>query len=240
MERFYGADYAVELTNDEAEQLLRSWLSRASELDGTLAAWFEERLSRRPFGCRAFRIAPAPEPIADPRTLDAFAALVASDAELLCREGCQFLGRALGGSERRRWLARALDLLAFVNEARNAAIDADAPAVPTADALDVMIRRMWARFTELARRENYMFPDNPRYPAPTLLLDYLDQILALAESDGREKRRQWPFPKILWEREILLEKLERYDELAETMRRSAALEGDDFKRATEAYIETLA
>ena len=240
MERFYGAEYAVEVSNDEAEELIRSWLDRARALDDALARWFDERLGRRAYGCRAFRIAPAPEPIASPDTLAAFVTILASDAQTLSRDGCTFLRRTLRGDDRRRWLAVILDLLAFVNEARHEALDRDAPPVPEADALDVMIRRMWSRFTELSRRENYMFPDDPRYPAPAVLLDYLDQILALAESDGREQERAWPFPKILWEREILLEKLERYDELADAMRRSAELEGEEFKRATEEYIETLA
>lgn len=243
MERFYGRQHAVELTGDDTEALLRAWHAAATRHDHAgapvLAAWLDERLRHRAFGCRGFRITPAPEPIASSDTLSCFARIVQAMAAELAAGTREFLHRPIDGPRRRQWLADILDLLGFLNEARGVPFDEGAPNVGATEAFDVTLRRMWSRFSEQSRRENYLFPDDPAYPQPEQLLDYLDRILALAVQDGREPRREWPFPKILWEREILLEKLGRYDELAETMRRSAALEGEAFRRATEEYLGTI-
>lgn len=245
MERFYGRDHSVGLTNEDAEHCIRVWRDAAAGQAHTaseqaLVDWFDERLDRRSFGGRAFRIAPAPEPIAAGETLDFFAAILGEQTRLFTTPEVTFRGRPMSDDDRRAWLATLLDLLGFVNQARGADLDADAAIVPEADFTDVRLHRMWARFNEASRMENHVFPDDPRYPDPVRLLSYLDEILALAEADGREERREWPFPKVLWEREILLEKLGRYDEMAATMRRSAALEDESFRRQTEAYIASVA
>lgn len=243
MERFYGKDHSVGVSNDEAEALLRTWRSRAAERDeqagSALVEWLDERLEQRTVGFRAFRISPPPEPIEDAGTLELFAQIVAESASELSQPETESFAGRLSADDRRVWLAKMLDILAFVNEARGEHPDVGAPPVATADALEVNLRRRWARFIEQSRRENFVFPDDPRYPDPQRLLHYLDDILEMAVHDGREERREWPFPKILWEREILLEKMGRCDELAQTMRRSAALEDDVFKRQTEAYIATF-
>jgi hypothetical protein len=244
MERFYGNDISVALTTDDAERLIRDWHERAhraasSDEERALVDWLAERLETRQPGFRAFRIAPPPEPLTD-ESLDLLAAVVRESAMELTSRNVDWFGSPLSEEERWTWLANLLDVLSFVNEARGVHPDTGAPAVDAVDAHEVMLRRMWRRFSERSRLENFVFPDDPRYPDPEDLLQYLDVILEMAEADGREKRGEWPFPKILWEREILLEKLGRYDELADTMRRSAALQSDEtFQRQTEEYIATL-
>lgn len=244
MERFYGKDHSVALSNQDAEQLIAGWRNVAADLassdvEHALVSWLDERLERRAFGFRAFRIAPAPEPIAARPTLDFFATILACSANTFAKPEARFGGRTLSNADRCAWLARSLDLLAFANQARDMELDAGAPKVRLEDVDEITLHRMWARFNEASRMEDQVFPDDPRYPDPERLLTYLDEILALAEATGREERRQWPFPKILWEREILLEKLGRFDEMAKTMRRSAALEDESFRRQTEEYIAVV-
>lgn len=240
MERFYGKDHSVGLANEDADSCIRMWRDCASPrahsaAELALVAWLDERLESRSLGTRGFRIAPAPEPIAAAATLDFFAEVVAECANRFASADAPVATSA----GRRIWLARMLDLLAFVNQARNVPLDTDAPSVAEEDALDVTLHRMWDRFNEAARMEDLVFPDDPRYPDPARMLEYLDRILAIAEESDREQQREWPFPKILWEREILLEKLGRFDEMAATMRRSAALEDESFRRQTEEYIAVV-
>ncbi len=245
MERFYGKDHSVGLENEDADFCIRLWRDLALQRTSTagsiaLVEWLDERIEGRALGSRGFRIAPAPEPIAERETLDSFAEVMAETAGLFTAPDAWFQGRAIDDATRLLWLARVLDLLVFVNQARELPAGTDAPAVAPDDEADVTLHRMWDRFNEATRMEDLVFPDDPRYPNPTRLLDYLDRMLLIAEADGREERREWPFPKILWEREILLEKLGRFEEMAATMRRSAALEDEAFRRQTEEYIAVVA
>lgn len=245
MERFYGNDISVALPTEDADRLIRDWYDRAARLASTdeerdLEVWLAERLQTRQPGFRAFRLVPSPEPLSRP-ALNLLARIIRDGASELTSRDARWFGRPLDDDARLQWLGTMLDLLSFVNEAREVHPDTWAPSVDEADAQEVTMRRMWRRFTEHSRLENFVFPDDPRYPDPAAMLEYLDTILEMAEQDEREDQGRWPFPRILWEREVLLEKLERYDELAETMRRSATLHDDDaFRRQTEEYIASLA